>query len=87
MAVPVVLLVLLAANIVVIQGIALDQVKVNRLDKAEAEEIVRYIREYEDENGQTADTISWRTDDHWTKSRSEVKYAFMDMNVRAGGRS
>ena len=62
LAVPVVLLVLLTANIMVIQGIALDQVNVNRLDKAEAEEIVRHIREYEAENGQTVDTIGWRTE-------------------------
>ena len=87
LAVPVVLLVLLTANIMVIQGIALDQVNVNRLDKAEAEEIVRHIREYEAENGQTVDTISWRTDSEWTRTRPEIKYAFMDMNVRAGGRS
>ena len=42
---------------------------------------------YEAESGQTMDTISWRTDSNWTRSRPEVKYTFMDMNVRAGGRS
>lgn len=87
LAVPAVLLVLFAANVIVIQGIALDQVKVNRLDKAEAEEIVRYIREYEAESGQVVDTISWCTDSEWTRTRPEIKYQFMDMNVRAGGRS
>lgn len=86
-ALPAAVLVLLAANIAVIQGIALDQVKVNRLDRAEAEEIVQYIREYEAESGQTVDTISWRPDSNWTRTRPEVKYEFMDMNVRAGGRS
>lgn len=84
---PAVLLVLLAANVIVIQGIALDQVKVNRLDKAEAEEIVHYIQKYEAESGQTVDTISWRTDSAWTQTRPEIRYTFMDMNVRAGGRS
>ena len=87
LAVPAVLMVLFAANVIVIQGIALDQVKVNRLDKAEAEEIVRYIREYEAESGQVVDTISWCTDSEWTRTRPEIKYQFMDMNVRAGGRS
>lgn len=87
LAVPAVMLVLLTANIAVIQGIALDQVKVNRLDRAEAEEVVRYIREYEAESARTVDTISWRADGEWTRTRPEVKYAFMDMNVRAGGRS
>ncbi len=85
--VPIVLLILLIANAIVIRGIALDQIRVNQLDRAEAEEIVYCIREYEAESGQTVDTISWRTDSDWTRTRPEITYTFMDMNVRAGGRS
>ena len=85
--VPTVLLILLIANAIVIRGIALDQIRVNQLDRAEAEEIVYCIREYEAESGQTVDTISWRRDSEWTQTRPEITYTFMDMNVRAGGRS
>lgn len=82
-----VVLLLLAANIVGIQGIALDQMKVNRHDKAEAEEIIRRIQEYELESGQSVDTISWKTDSRYTWTYPEIKYMFMDMNVRAAARS
>ena len=77
---------LLVVNIACIQGIALDQMKVNRQDKREAEEIVRLIREYEEESGQRVDTISWSWDGRYTWTYPEVKYTFMDMNVRAGAR-
>lgn len=83
----VVVLLLLTANIVGIQGIALDQIAINRKDKAEAEEIVRYIQAYESESGQSVDTISWRADGRYTWTYPETKYTFMDMNVRAGARS
>lgn len=81
------LLLLLAVNVVGIQGIALDQLKINRLDKAEAEEIVRRIESYEEESGQTVTTISWMRDSRYTPTHPGVKYTFMDMNVRAGARS
>lgn len=81
------MLILLVANIAVIQGIGLAQIRANQLDRAEAEEVVRCIREYEAESGQTVDTISWRRDSEWTQTRPEITYTFMDMNVRAGGRS
>ena len=67
--VPSVMLILLVANIAVIQGIGLDQIRANQLDRAEAEEVVRCIREYEAESGQTVDTISWRRDSEWTQTR------------------
>lgn len=82
-----VVLLLLAVNIAVIQGIALDQMKVNRQDKREAEEIVRLIQEYEKESGQSVDTISWSWDSRYTWTYPEIKYTFMDMNVRAGARA
>lgn len=82
-----VVLILLAVNIVGIQGIALDQIKINRQDRAEAEEIVRRIQDYESESGQSVDTISWRPDSRYTWTYPEIKYTFMDMNVRAGARS
>lgn len=82
-----VVLLLLTANIVGIQGIALDQITINRKDKVEAEEIVRRIQEYEAESGQSVDTVSWRPDSRYTWTYPEVKYTFMDMNVRAGARS
>lgn len=82
-----VVLLVLMVNIVCIQGIALDQVKVNRRDKREAEEIVRLIQEYEQESGQSVDTISWRWDSRYNLTYPEIKYTFMDMNVRAGARS
>lgn len=83
----VVMLLLLAVNIVGIQGIALDQIEVNRRDKVEAEEMVRCIQKYEAETGQSVDTISWRPDSRYTWTHPGVKYSFMDMNVRAGARS
>lgn len=82
-----VMLLLLAVNIVGIQGIALDQMAVNRQDKAEAEEIVRRIRSYEEESGKTVTTISWTQDSRYTKTHPGIKYTLMDMNVRAGARS
>lgn len=82
-----VVLLLLTVNIVGIEGIALDQMKINRKDKAEAEVIVRYIQQYEAESGQSVDTISWRPDSRYTWTYPEIKYMFMDMNVRAGARS
>lgn len=83
----VVVLFLLIANITAIQGIACDQIKVNRQDRVEMEEIVQYIREYEAESGQSVDTVCWRPDSQYTLTHSEIKYSFMDMNVRAGARS
>lgn len=83
----IVVLLLLIANIVGVQGIALDQIKINRQDRAEAEEIVRYIQEYEMESGQSVDTISWSQDSATTWTHPGVKYMFMDMNVRAAARS
>lgn len=82
-----VVLLLLIVNIAGIQGIALDQIQVNRQDKAEAEEIVRRIQEYESESGQRVDTICWGQDGGYTWTYPEIKYTFMDMNVRAGARS
>ena len=82
-----VLLLLLIVNIVGIQGIALDQMEVNRQDKAEMEEIIHYIQRYEEQSGQTVDTISWTRDNYYTPSHPEIKYTFMDMNVRAAARS
>lgn len=82
-----VVLLLLFANITGIQGIALDQITINRKDAAEAEEIIRYIQEYESESGQSVDTISWRADSRYTWTYPEIKYTFMDMNVRAGARN
>ncbi len=84
---PIVVLLLLIANIVVIQGIALDQIEVNRQNREEAEEIVRCIQTYELESGQNVDTISWRPDSSYTWTYPKIKYTFMDMNVRAGARS
>lgn len=80
-------LLLLVVNVVGIQGIALDQIAVNRQDRAEAEEIIRYIQEYEAESGQRVDTISWRPDSRYTWTHAGIKNMFMDMNVRAGARS
>lgn len=83
----IVVLILLTANIVGIQGIALDQIAVNRQDRVEAEEIVGRIQEYEAESGQHVDTISWSPDSRYTWTHPDIKYTFMDMNVRAGARS
>lgn len=80
------MLLLVAVNVAVIQCIALDQIKVNQMDRQEAEEIVRRIEEYEQESGQTVDTIRWRSDGAYTWTHPGIKYTFMDMNVRAGGR-
>lgn len=82
-----VIVVLIGANVVSIQGIALDQIELNRLDRLEAEAIVEYIQAYEEDSGQTVDTISWRSDGNYTWTHPTIKYTFMDMNVRAGGRS
>ena len=86
-AAPIVVLLLLTVNIIGIQGIALDQMAVNRQDRAEAEQIVRYIQKYEEESGFSVDTISWSSDGRYTWTHPEIKYSFMDMNVRAGARS
>lgn len=83
----IVVLLLLTANITGIQGIALDQIKVNRQDRAEAEEIVLCMQEYEAVSGQHVDTISWSSDSRYTWTHPGIKYTFMDMNVRAGARS
>ena len=83
----IVVLLLLIANIAGIQGIALDQIKINRQDRVEAEEIIRRIQEYEAESGQRVDTISWRSDGRYTWTHPGIQYTFMDMNVRAGARS
>ena len=50
-----VVLLLFAANIAAIQGIALDQMEANRRDRAE--EIVRCIQEYETVSGQSVKAI------------------------------
>lgn len=83
------MLIFVCANIVGIQCIALDQIKVNQMDRQQAEEIVRYIQEYEQESGLTIDTISWGRDARygWAYTYPGVKYSFMDMNVRAAARS
>lgn len=87
LAVLAVMLILVGANIAVIQRIALDQIELNHLDRLEAEAIVEYIRAYEEDSGQTVETISWRSDGNYTWTYPEIKYTFMDMNIRAGGRS
>lgn len=83
----VVVLLFLAVNIVCIQGIALDQMEVNRQDKREAEEIIQLIQEYEKESGQRVDTISWRRDSQYIRTHPGIQYTFMDMNIRAGARA
>ena len=82
-----VMVILIGAKVASIQGIALDQIELNRLDRLEAETIVEYIQAYEEDSGQTVDTISWRSDGNYTWTHPTIKYTFMDMNVRAGGRS
>lgn len=82
-----VVLLLLAVNIAGVQGIALDQMESNRLDRAQAEEIVRRIQDYEAESGQSVDIISWRPDSSYTWAHPGIKYTFMDMNIRSAVRS
>lgn len=84
---PFFVLLLLAGNLIGIQGIALDQIAVNRQDRAEAEEIVRAIQDYEAESGWQVDTISWSPDSAYTWTHPGIRFSFMDMNVRSGARS
>jgi len=74
-------------NIVVIQCIAMDQIRVNQSDKLEASEIVRCIQAYEEESGQTVEKILWHPDDTYTQTYPEIRCVFMDMNVKASARS
>ena len=77
------LIILLVANVMVIQQVTSDQVATNRLDQEQAQQIMQCIEKYEHETGNEVLYISVQPDEHISYSYPGINSTYMDMNLRA----